>query len=271
MSDPIHLHAALLHRSPLGLAVATHRHPQHELVLVRSGTLRVRCRDGVLAGHPGVLHVFPAGCDHDQGCAGPWSTICLLLSGSDPLVDGAARAIDTGDDPLLGAWFDQLRPLTAGGDPDDRAAADALLAAVLHRLRRLERDRTLREGRPPALVQALAVIDGQLDRDLDVAVLAERVGLGPGHLGSLFRRHLGRSPLRYHANLRLERARTLLANPYTSVSEVAQELGFADLNWFVRRFRAEFGTPPGRWRQSALSPTRRRGAEPSPGRRPGPG
>lgn len=265
------LHAALLHRSPDGHTVAIHRHPQHELVLVRSGSLRVRSRDGILTGQPGTLHIFPAGCDHDQGCSGPWSTICLLVSGSDPLVQGPARAIETGDDPLLSAWFDQLCPLASGGDPDDRAAADALLAAVLHRIRRLERDRSQRERQPPALVQAVQLIDARLDRDLDVAGLAAEVGLSPSHLGSLFRTHLGRSPMRHHGALRLERARVQLANPYTTVSAVAQGLGFTDLNWFVRRFRAEFGSPPGRWRQEALSRQQRRAAAPSRVRRPGPG
>lgn len=252
------LHAALLHRSPDGHAVSTHRHPQHELVLVRSGNLRVRSRDGVLIGQAGTLHIFPAGCEHDQGCSGPWSTICLLVSGSDPLVEAGARAIETGDDPLLSTWFDQLCPLAAGSDPDDRAAADALLDAVLHRIRRLGRDRDLRDRRPPAVVQALELIDARLDRDLDVAGLAADVGLSPSHLGGLFRTHIGRSPKQHHGTLRLERARVQLANPYTTVSAVAQALGFADLNWFVRRFRAEFGSPPGRWRQDALSRQQRR-------------
>lgn len=265
------LDAALLHRSPDGHPVQPHRHPQHELVLVRAGSLRVRTGDGVLAGAPGTLHVFPAGTEHDQGCAGPWSTICLLLRGDDPLLRSGARAIDTGDDPLLAAWFDQLCALAAGNDPDDRAAADALAAAALHRIRRLERERSQREARPPALLRALAAIDRALDRDLDVAALAAAAGVGPGHLGSLFRAHLGRSPKRHHAALRLERARIRLANPYTTVSAVAQELGFADLNWFVRRFRAEFGVPPGRWRRGAVSPPPRRAAGPSPGRRPAPG
>ncbi|MBN8527565.1 MAG: cupin domain-containing protein, partial [Planctomycetes bacterium] len=149
----MHLDAALLHRSPDGHTVQTHRHPQHELVLVRGGSIRVCTRDGVLAGSPGVLHVFPAGTDHDQGCTGPWSTICLLLRSDDPLLQGPARAIDTGDDPLLASWFDQLCSLAGGTEADDRAAADALAQAVLHRIRRLERERSQREARPPALLR----------------------------------------------------------------------------------------------------------------------
>ena len=72
-----------------------------------------------------------------------------------------------------------------------------------------------------------------------------------GRTPELFRRHLGCPPLRHHARLRLERARSLLANPYTTVSAVARGLGFADLNWFVRRFSRMYGMPPGRWRRAA--------------------
>jgi AraC-like DNA-binding protein len=245
----LHLDAALVHRSPDGHPVAAHRHPQHELVLVRSGELHVRTVGGALAGRPGVLHVFPCGCEHDQGCTGPWATICLLISGDDPLLAGPARAIDTGNDPLLATWFEQLSGLPTTGDGG--ATANALLVAVLHRIRQVEHECVQRELRPPALEHALRLIDRQLDRDLDVAALAVAVGVSASHLGTLFRIHIGRAPKRHHTALRLERARTLLANPYITVSDVAEELGFADLNWFVRRFRAEFGAPPGVWRRTA--------------------
>lgn len=245
------LHTAVHHRTPDGHQVEAHRHPQHELVLVLRGRLRVRCAGTVLAGSPGTVHVFPAGIVHDQGAAGPWHTICALFHGDDPALAAGPQAIEIGGDSLLRAWFHQLCEMTGGRADEDRAAADAVLAAVLHRLRRLQRDRSEQAAMPAALTLAMERIAGQLDRDLDAGALAADVGLSRSHLGELFRRHLGCAPKRHHARLRLGRAKDLLANPYTTVSAVAAELGFADLNWFVRRFRAEHGVPPGRWRAAA--------------------
>jgi len=248
---PVRLHTAMHHPAPQGHQVPQHVHQQHELVLVLRGRIRVAADGSVLDGSPGVLHVFPAGCRHDQGCSGPWHTICLLLHGEDPLWAEGPRAIATGGDELLRSWFHQLCTLAASRAAEDRDAADALLAALLLRLRRLQRVRREAESMPPALLSALARIDAALDRDLDVAALAHACGLSRSRLGELFRRHLGSPPLRHHARLRMERARTLLANPYTTVSAVARELGFDDLNWFVRRFSAVHGLPPGRWRRAA--------------------
>ena len=247
------LHTAIHHRTPDGHQVEAHRHPQHELVLVLRGRLRVRCAGAALTGSPGTVHVFPAGTGHDQGAAGPWHTICALFHGDDPALAAGPQAIDGGGDPLLRAWFHQLCELARGRADEDRAAADAVLIAALHRLRRLQRDRSEHAAMPAALTAALERIHGQLDRDLDAAALATAVGLSCSHLGELFRRHLGCPPKRHHARLRLDRAKDLLANPYTTVSAVAAELGFHDLNWFVRRFRAEHGVPPGRWRAAVVS------------------
>jgi AraC-like DNA-binding protein len=136
------------------------------------------------------------------------------------------------------------------GAPDKEAATgDALLAAVLARLaghaRRAQRD----AGLHPGLALAERLIRSRLASSLDVAALAVEVGLSHSHLGSLFRARYDCSPSQWHLRLRLERARILLANPYASVSAVASELGFTDLNYFVRRFRVAHGRPPGRWRR----------------------
>lgn len=253
MDADLRLHAALHHRSGVGHQVGRHRHEQHELVLVLRGDLAVSCAGGTLPGRPGDLHLFPRRIDHDQGCRGPWHTICVIFTGTHPLLTGGPRRIATGGDAAVRTWAEQLGSLAGAVDSDERAAGDALLAALLHRIAALERAAAAAATRPPAVAAALRLIEAGLDRDLDVAALANAVGVSPSHLGALFRTHLGCPPSRWHLRLRLERARALLANPYASVGAVARELGFADLNWFVRRFRAEHGLPPGRWRAAFVA------------------
>jgi transcriptional regulator GlxA family with amidase domain len=57
-------------------------------------------------------------------------------------------------------------------------------------------------AQPPAL--RLDHLEARLDRDL--RELCAAAGCSRSHLGELFRRHLGRPPLRHHSHLRLERA-----------------------------------------------------------------
>lgn len=249
--DQVRLHAAVHHRSLKGDAVGPHQHQQHELVLILAGELTVACAGGPLDGQPGRIHLFPAGCRHDQGCRGPWHTLCLLFEGGSPLAAGGARALDGGDDRMVLTWAEHLVPLAQDGGDAARATADALLAAILARVGGLEHERADRDGMHPALAATCERIRARLDRDLDVGRLAGESGLSQSHLGALFRDRFGCSMLQWHQRLRLERAQALLANPYASVADVARELGFADANYFVRRFRAALGRPPGRWRRTA--------------------
>jgi len=238
------LHAAMLCRSPQGVQVAAHRHHQHELVLVLEGDLTVSIMGLNQAGRPGDVMVMPARLAHDQRCQGPWRTLCVLFSGEMAMVP---EVIATGGDVLVSTWMEQLRLLA--GDVDAPATGHALLEALLLRLAEHRQRASHDQDLHPAVVLAQAHILAHLDAPLHVGDLVRRSGLSHSHLGALFRTRHGCSPLQWHLRQRLQRARALLANPYASVTQVARSLGFPDLNYFVRRFRAMHGVPPGAWRR----------------------
>jgi AraC family transcriptional regulator len=57
-------------------------------------------------------------------------------------------------------------------------------------------------------------------------------------------------PHRYHNNRRIEHAKTLLANPATSVMEIALELGFSETSSFTAAFRKTTGMTPTSYHRS---------------------
>ncbi len=77
-----------------------------------------------------------------------------------------------------------------------------------------------------------------------LAEAARRTGLAPYYLGRIFRRAVGVSPARFLRELRLRRARELLADRRARVSEVAARVGYLDPAYFSRHFRAAFGASP---------------------------
>jgi AraC-like DNA-binding protein len=87
-----------------------------------------------------------------------------------------------------------------------------------------------------------------------VEVLAEREGVHPVSLGRLFRRHLGCSITRYRRRLRIHAAARRLMETPQSLVEVALDHGYADLSHMTRRFSAELGLPPGRFRNAVSQP-----------------
>ncbi|PIU92840.1 MAG: AraC family transcriptional regulator, partial [Armatimonadetes bacterium CG06_land_8_20_14_3_00_66_21] len=69
-------------------------------------------------------------------------------------------------------------------------------------------------------------------------------------LSRAFRNATGCSPLDYLVRVRIHRAMELLKEADLSIAEVAQQVGFADSNYFSRQFRSLVGCGPRRFRNT---------------------
>lgn len=74
-------------------------------------------------------------------------------------------------------------------------------------------------------------------------------GVGRSHLCRSFHRAVGLPPYRFRAQIRIARARQLLARGL-DCSSVAQAMGFCDQSHFARTFKELSGATPGSYRQS---------------------
>jgi len=82
-----------------------------------------------------------------------------------------------------------------------------------------------------------------------VAELARTAGVSRFHFLRLYRKAFGTTPHQHLMDLRLERARTLLASGNLSVTEVCMEVGFSSLGSFSALFARRVGVSPQRWRR----------------------
>ncbi len=85
--------------------------------------------------------------------------------------------------------------------------------------------------------------DGALDAD-GVEAFAGRLGVGARHLGRLFQRHVGASPLQLAQTMRVQKAKRLLDTTDMAMTEVALHAGFGSLRRFNTVFRETYGRPP---------------------------
>lgn len=114
-------------------------------------------------------------------------------------------------------------------------------------------------GRPPevsARARKLAIdialwIDESASRDLDLDCIARTAHMSPFHFLRLFRRVLGVTPHQYLLRSRLRHAARLLADRGRAISDIAYEVGFADLSNFTRTFRRVAGVSPREFRSAA--------------------
>jgi AraC family transcriptional regulator len=103
----------------------------------------------------------------------------------------------------------------------------------------------------PRAVKAALWIDAHSEHDLNLAGMAQAAGLSPFHYLRSFAAVLGVTPHQYLVRSRLRKAARLLADEERAVTDVALDVGFADLSNFVRSFGRATGVSPTAFRRAA--------------------
>jgi AraC-like DNA-binding protein len=94
-------------------------------------------------------------------------------------------------------------------------------------------------------------IDAHSHGDIDLADAAAQADISPFHFLRLFAGVLGVTPHQYLVRSRLRHAARLLTDDARSVTDVAYDVGFADLSNFVRTFHRAAGVSPRKFRQAS--------------------
>ena len=101
--------------------------------------------------------------------------------------------------------------------------------------------------------RTLTYIDSNLSGDLSLHTLASLLQITPSYLSNLFHRETGQTIACHINHKRLNAACHLLANTRLQVQTVAQLSGFADPNYFSKRFKQQYGITPAQYRQQQPS------------------
>ena len=96
-------------------------------------------------------------------------------------------------------------------------------------------------------------IEENLDRKLNLEILAPLVRLSCSHFARACRNTFGLSPRELVIRRRIARAQALMRGK-TPLSQVALECGFADQAHFSRLFRRTVGMTPREWRRDNPAP-----------------
>jgi AraC family transcriptional regulator len=99
-------------------------------------------------------------------------------------------------------------------------------------------------------VEAALFIDTHAERAISLADAARAVELSAFHFLRVFARALGVTPHQYLVRSRLRRAARLLADDQRPITDVALDVGFADLSNFVRTFHRAAGVSPRAFRRA---------------------
>lgn len=100
-------------------------------------------------------------------------------------------------------------------------------------------------------VDAAHFLESRAHEALGLEQAARELDLSPFHFLRLFRRALGVTPHQYLVRARLRRAARLLLDSERPITDVALDVGFADLSNFIRTFRRAAGVSPSAFRRAA--------------------
>jgi AraC-like DNA-binding protein len=199
----------------------------------------------VSAGQVHANHAAPGGCS--------FVSVYLDASGLEDALGpewGSAAALDsvptvvTTGGAVRSALIELHRVL---GAPSTRLEREAALRSLLGTLLPRGPGGSALPGREHrAVSRAEAYLRAHWDRSVSLTELSAASGLSPFHLHRSFSREIGLPPHAFQLQLRVDRAKTLLARGL-DIASVAQRTGFADQSHLTRVFRRSVGVTPGRF------------------------
>jgi AraC family transcriptional regulator len=251
-------------------------HDSYRIAYVRKGSFGCRAQGrafelvagSLLVGRPGREYM----CTHEHHGAGDE---CLSVQLSAELGESLARrpaweTVCVAPVPQLMVLGELAQAAAEGRSDVGVDEAGLLLASKFSEIASLPSARKSFPSKATALdrrraVEAALWLDAHSAEPVALEDAARQAGLSPFHFLRLFAKVLGVTPHQYVVRSRLRHAARLLADEARSITDIALDVGFADLSNFVRTFRRAAGVSPRTFRSAAKGDRRIYSARLAPG------
>ena len=101
----------------------------------------------------------------------------------------------------------------------------------------------------PYIRKALRYMQDNYSSHLELAQVADYVGLSPSYFSTLFKQIVGVSFREKLCQIRVEESKRLLLQKKYSLVDIALAMGFPDQSYYSKVFKRIVGVPPGKYRQ----------------------
>lgn len=251
----------LLHATFVTHAFGRHTHDTFAIGVIEAGAQTFRYRGADHTPAAGDIVLLNPGEVHTGQAANPGGYVYRMLY-PDPeylrvvAEDISGKASDVPffpypvvPDESLAALIRDLHMVLGGSAPRlEREVRLRMALAALIRRHADDRPPPRPFGEEPqAVAWARELLEAHADQDVSLSQLAMETGLSPFHLTRVFHKAVGMPPHAYLDQVRVARAKQLLASGLP-IAQVAAEAGFADQSHLTRRFKRLVGATPGQYR-----------------------
>lgn len=230
--------------SPPITKYAAHSHCELEIVCQVSGEVVTEVGGASLILHTGDVLVIPAGIVHSGRSDSPFSDLSLRVSSD----DFRTVTLLCDRDGKIASLIKMIDRIFTEGGQGHSAASNALAAAVIELIRYELGTHAL----SPEVEEVRAAICSHIDdASFSLSGCIASTGFDSDYFRRRFKAEIGKTPLCYLTDLRIERARQLLLEEhYYPVESVARSCGFSDPLYFSTVFKKHVGVSPQAYRKT---------------------
>ena len=145
------------------------------------------------------------------------------------------------------AIFEELITEYQLTQPYHEHAKSALLLSLLTQIARQINCSYLRSSKVNDVIR---LMQSDYTQKYDLQAYADYCSLSPDRFSHKFKEATGCSPLQYFINLKIEKAKELLAFSDLSITEVGEQVGYDNPLYFSRQFKAQLGISPRAYRKT---------------------
>ena len=103
--------------------------------------------------------------------------------------------------------------------------------------------------------QIVSYICNNYNKEITVQKLSEIYSVSPEHINRLFNQELNISPIKYINGVRIQIAKQLLTTTDYNISEISEQIGYTNVNYFWRLFKKETSLSPSEYKNKKANCT----------------
>jgi len=158
--------------------------------------------------------------------------------------DIPTQIIDCSSDPRFLHLFKKLQKCKALQIESNYYRAMSIIYEIISLIKEKENQSYLTSDTKLKISDMHQYISEHFTEEINIATLADNLGISTKHFSNLFKKIYGMPPNQYIISLRLNMAVSLLSQGNLNISEIANLCGFSDVYYFSRLFKKYFFKSP---------------------------